>query len=380
MFEWTALRDAAAYEIQVAERQDFIDPQVQDTTVEPHFVVDLLVAGPLWWRVRALDRQGEPGPWSVVRGVEVEPPPLAQSVRGIALNPTSVPAGGSVDAQIVLDQPAPGQGATVLLSTGDRSLVSMPQRVLFRGGDASALVSIKTTRVDGNAEVSIQANSRGEPRLATLRIGPPRPPPALIGLAIHPGVLAAGSEAEGMVTLAAPAPSKTEVRLSSSDASRLAVPSAVIVPAGANGASFQVRSLHEATTGNVTVAASIEGVVKRAALDLTAANGQEPLPAPFPLTPSYGAVVASYDGSNEFTWSSVMGAASYTIELSQARTFDSALAITRTVPAPGVRIAPLARGTLSVARPRQRRQGLARPLVHRAGAGSVVAAPAWQTS
>jgi hypothetical protein len=234
----------------------------------------------------------------------------------------------------------------VLLSADDPSLVTMPPRVLFRGGEASAVVSIRAARVGGNAEVNILANSRGDPRQTTLRIGPPRPAPALIGLAVHPGILTAGAEADAMVTLAEPASARTEIGLSSSDASRATVPSTVIVPAGANGTNFRVRSVHATSAGNVTIAASLDGIVKTAALDITAAGGQELLPAPVLLTPAYGEGVALYGGSGEFTWSSVMGAASYTIELSPAKSFDSAQTIGRTVAAPGVTINPLPGGTL----------------------------------
>lgn len=342
-FEWTGVRDATAYQIQVAKQQTFADPYVEDTTVERHFAADLLVPGPLWWRVRALDQLGEPGPWSVVRRLEVEPPPLAASVRGIALEATAVAGGGLVDAVVTLDQGAPWRGATVLLSASDPALVSLPPQVLFPAGQESARFTVKAAAVDGNAEVSIVANSRGEPRLATLRIGPPRPAPALVGLAVQPGVLAAGGAAEGKVTLAGQTTSQTTVRLASSDASRVSVPPAVVVPARANGASFRVRALHTTSTANVTITASLDGIVKTTTLDLTAADGQDPLPAPVPIAPAYG-VTLPYNGSGEFTWSSVMGAASYTIEVSAAKSFDSAPAVIRTVPYPSVTIAPLASG------------------------------------
>ncbi len=346
MFRWTAVRGAASYEIQIAGRRDFIDPDVEDTTASPNFAVELLVDGPVWWRVRALDRQGEPGPWSVVRGFNVEPPPLAASVQGITLTPTSVAGGRRVDAQITLDQPAPAGGATVALSASDPSLVTMPRHVLFRGGESTALVSLKAARPNGSAEVNILANSRGEPRQATLRIGPQRARPALAGVALHPSYVAAGGEVGGMVTLAAPAPAGTEVRLTSSDPSRVTVPPTVTISAGSNGAGFPVRAAHATTTGNVTITASLNGVVKSGALEITAADSQDALPAPVLLTPSYGTTGTLYGRPGEFTWSSVMGAASYTIELSPLKTFDSAGNFSRTVPTPSVTITPMAPGTL----------------------------------
>jgi len=347
-FAWTRVPDAAAYEIQIAAQQDFAETYVEDITAGPGFVAELVVDEPLWWRVRALDRQGEQGPWSVVRRFRVAPPPPAQSVRGIVLRPTSVSGGEAVDLQVTLDQPAPAGGAAVTLSASDPSLVTMPRRVLFRSGETAAQVSIKAKSVEGNAEVNILANSTGEQRQATLRIGPPRPIPALAGVAMHPRYVAAGGQVDGMVTLAAPAPGKMEVRLASSDPSRVVVPPTVTISAGSNGASFPVRSLHATTTGNVTITASLDGVVKSDAIELTAAAGQEALPAPILLTPSYGAGGGgtSYGLAGEFTWSSVMGAASYTIEVSPVKTFDSPGNFSRTIPTTSVTITPLAAGRL----------------------------------
>jgi len=343
-FQWSEVRDAAGYQIQIAQQADFAELYLEDTTVRLYFDVEMTVDGPVWWRVRGVDVHGEPGPWSVVRKLEINPPPLAASVRGITLSPASVGGGGSVDATVTLDQPAPWQGAMATLTASDPLRVSMPKRVLFGRGEGSAHFSIETVAGGGNAEVDIVANSRGDPRQATLRIGPPPPPPVLTELSVVPAVLASGSVAQGGVALAEPAAAKTTVRLASSDPSRVSVPAAVTIGARATGANFAVRTLHSTNTANVTVTASLEGVVKTVGLDLTSAGGQEPLPAPVLIGPSYGATVSSYSGPNDFTWSAVMGAASYTIQVSPDKDFASALVISRTVPTPTVSIAPLARG------------------------------------
>jgi hypothetical protein len=144
-----------------------------------------------------------------------------------------------------------------------------------------------------------------------------------------------------MVTLAEPAATKTIVTLKSSDGLRVLVPAGVAVPARANGASFQVRSLHATSTANITITASLDGAVKTVTVDVSAADGSEPLPAPVLVAPAYGARGRYYGGPNEFTWASVAGAASYTIQLSPDRSFDSAAAVSRTVPSPSVNITPV---------------------------------------
>ena len=82
-FQWTPVGDAAAYGIEIAEQDGFNEVYAEDTTVVPRLALDVEVAGPVWWRVRALDAHGRPGPWSVARKLEILPPPLAAAVRGI---------------------------------------------------------------------------------------------------------------------------------------------------------------------------------------------------------------------------------------------------------------------------------------------------------
>ncbi len=344
VFQWTPVGNAAAYGIEIAEQDGFTEVYAEDTTVVPSFALDVQVAGPIWWRVRALDVHGRPGPWSVTRKLEILPPPLAASVRGITLNPTSVGSGGVVNALVTLDDRAPEDGASVLLSSSDGSLVSLPPRLLFPAGEMSARFAVTTAKVSGSAEVNILVKSRGEQRLATLRIGPQPAPAVLAGLAVQPGVLAAGRVGEGTVTLEAPAPARTTVRLQSSDAARASVPAEVTISAHASGVTFPVRAAHTTTTANITITASLEGVTKTTAFDVTAADGRELLAAPVPVAPSYGAAMSDY-GSTEFSWSSVDGAASYTIEVAGSAQFDTPSAISRTVPMPGVTIDPLAKGT-----------------------------------
>jgi thiol-disulfide isomerase/thioredoxin len=344
-FEWTPVAGAAAYRIQVADEEEFAEPYLDTAAPDPHYRANLLIAGPLWWRVCALDEHGKPGPWSVVRKLEILPPPLAESVRSVTLFPTATVGGGSVSGIVTLDEPAPAAGATVPLSASDGSRVSMPARVLLASGDTSAPFLIATEAVSGSAEVRIQARSRKETRSAVLRIAPPGPPAVIRSLGIFPAVLPAGGAAQGMVMLSGPVPVATAIRLETSDASRASVPSEVAIPARASAAAFVVQSAHSTTAAEVVITASFDGTVKTATVDVTAADSQGLLPAPVPAAPFDGAAVVR-DGSNEFVWSGVTGAASYTIELVSASDYGSGTPESRNVPVTRLIIAPLARGML----------------------------------
>lgn len=337
---------AAAYTIQVADEESFLDPLLVDASAtDPSYHVELCVAGPLWWRVRAMDSRGTPGPWSAPSKLYILPPPLAASVMGLTLTPGSVAGGESSEGLVTLEQPAPPGGATVELSSSDATKVKMPPRVLFASGKAVASFSIGTAPVTRDTPVRISAASKGETQAATLTIGSQRPRAPLASVAVNPAVLTAGDRAQGIVTLANLAPSTTTVRLAASDTSRVSVPATVRIPVGATTADFPVQTAHGTTSGSVVITATLEDTVRTTTLSLTGAASQESLPAPSQLLPQEGASV-SYYGPMEFAWSIVIGAATYTIEVDGTGTFAGPLAASRTVPASRLAIAPLPSGTL----------------------------------
>ncbi len=329
-FEWSAVPGAPAYAIEVAETEDFADPLlVDDTAAATVYEVDLPVIGPLWWRVRALDPRGTPGPWSAVRRLNIQPPPLAASVFGITLTPATVSGGEPSEGLVTLTDPAPDTGATVLLSAAGGGKVKLPPRILIPAGETSATFAIATAHVSADTPVRIVASARREPKAATLTIAPPRPPARLSSFSVTPAILAGGERAQGIVTLARPAPSATVIRLASSDASRVALPASVAVAAGASAASFYVVTAHATTSATVTLTAALDDIVRTATLNLRAAAGIESLPPPAQIAP--GEAAALRYGPVEFAWSDVSGAASYTIEV--AGSLTSPILASRTVPA-----------------------------------------------
>jgi peroxiredoxin len=345
-FRWSRVPGTAAYTIQVAGGASFRAPLVVDDKAgEPVYHAELSVAGPLWWRVRAMDSQGKLGPWSAPRKLDVLQPPLADSGLAFTLTPASVAGGEFSEGLVTLDQPAPPDGATVLLSSSDASKVTMPAGVLFASGKTAVSFSIGTVPVSGDTPVRITAASKSETQAATLNIGTRRPRAPLASVAVTPAILTAGERAQGIVTLANLAPSATTVRLATSDASRVSVPATVRIPAGSTTANFPVQTVHGTTSGSVIVTASLEDAVKTAIVNLNGAASSELLPAPQPLHPEDAAILA-YDEPVEFSWSDVMGAASYTIEVDQTGSFAGPLAASRTVPAPSLAISPLPYGTL----------------------------------
>ncbi|MGE5647391.1 MAG: hypothetical protein ACM336_16535 [Acidobacteriota bacterium] len=337
VFEWAEIPEAAAYTIQISTREDFSAPlAVDETTGVPGYTNASLAPGPLWWRVRAIDRSGAPGEWSEPRRFEAFTPPPAGSIFALTVFPGEVTGGLPVDGLVTLNAPAPDGGATVALSSSDAAAVT-PHHVIVPAGQLSAGFVVDTAHVSESRTVRITAGSR----TAGLTIIPPPPPARLGTFAVNPANVTGGAASLGIVylTSAARGPRGAVVELSSDDESLAEVPASVTVAPGQRSASFPIRTGRGTMARSVVLTAASGGVTRRALLRLNGAARSEPLPAPVPEQPREGEWVG--DGSLvTFSWSEVMGAASYTVEVGNSLTFAGGAVVTRTVPATGVSVGP----------------------------------------
>ena len=339
-FEWAEVAGAAAYTIQVYHAP--APPLVIDEKVSaPRFTANSLPAGPLWWRVRAIDATGAPGRWSATRRLEPSPPPLATSVFSISLVPSSVSGGFPAQALITLTAPAPAGGARVDLSTSDEAAATVPSHAVFTSGETAVEFKVKTTAVASNRPVRISARSQQVTRAATLTVVPPAPPAQLASFGLNPATLAGGGTSLGTLTLtdAASSPSGAVMEIAADDGTLADVPATITVPAGQRAGSFEVKTTRVTISKSVRITVAAGPEQRSAVLTLTAAATMDPLAAPELESPAEGEAVAhSYVW---FRWSTVMGAASYTIEVDNSATFTSEALVTQTIPAPEAHIGPL---------------------------------------
>jgi hypothetical protein len=72
VFDWSDVAAAATYTIQIDDSSSFSSPTVSDTVAFSQLATSSLPATRMWWRVRANDGAGAPGPWSGARRFEVK--------------------------------------------------------------------------------------------------------------------------------------------------------------------------------------------------------------------------------------------------------------------------------------------------------------------
>jgi hypothetical protein len=230
----------------------FLSPTRSDYMI----TADLLAPGSYFWRVRALAGNGV-GPWSPGRAVTVTAGPIPPDVGLFAIlaEPVNGYGGNSVQARVMLDNPAPTGGAVVTLAT-DLPQVQLPvTTVTIPAGKTDATITPIATGPVPNYGLSIGiigdlfagfGGGRGQNSLGIL--------PILFGTGLSTEYVVGGTAITGTVTLLSAAPpGGITVRLVSSDTSVVQPPATVLIPAGATGADVSISTSAVSVPTRVTI-------------------------------------------------------------------------------------------------------------------------------
>ena len=220
------------------------------------------------------------------------------------------PATGTVTLQGV----APTGGVVVTLASSGTGSTTVPASVTVPAGASSVTFPVTTSPVVSAATVTITASLNGDTRTATLTVNPA----VLIGLALNPTTVVAGTPSTGTVTIGSPAPTGgLTVTLAAASATGgaitvpVTVPASVTIAAGATSATFPVTTSNVTVLTTVNITASFGTVSKTATLAVQPAN----LPVGFTLTINPSSVVAGNPSTGTVTLGTSASAAT-TITLS----------------------------------------------------------------
>jgi len=154
-FRWAAVPGVAGYELALAADSAFA--QEADVRREDGLAASrTLPVGQWWWRLRSLDAQNQPGPWSDALQVNVQPPPPAPAPvddgRVLRVH-WPAEAAGSVAAGYVMQMAAdPGFETGLVTLRTTQSMVSIPR-------PAPGTYFIRVARAGGDAMPPVQAFS-----------------------------------------------------------------------------------------------------------------------------------------------------------------------------------------------------------------------------
>jgi hypothetical protein len=217
---------------------------------------DLLAPGSYFWRVRVLKGNGL-SPWSPARAVTVTAGPTPPNVGLFAIlaEPINGYGGNSVQARVMLDNPAPAGGAVVTIAT-DMPQAQMPATtVTIPAGKTDATVTPILTGPVPNNGLSIGiigdlfAGYAGEREQSSLGVLP-----ILFGTQFSNESVVGGATVTGTVTLLSAAPpGGMTVRLVSSDTNLVHPPATVFIPEGGTEVDFPIPTSAVSVPVRVTI-------------------------------------------------------------------------------------------------------------------------------
>ncbi len=205
----------------------------------------------------------------------IAPTTVTGVLTGVAVAPTSVVGGAAVQGTVTLSTAAGSTGLVVTLTSSNTAVTALPSNVTVPAGAATAAFAINTVATAAATPVIITAAAGGSSQTANLTVMPgvaPLPVPAdsVIALSVSPDRVSDGTPAQGVVTIASPAPSGgVSVALSSTDTSLATTPIVILIPPGATGAMFTVNTAPTSTETSVTITATAGGASQMANLTVS---------------------------------------------------------------------------------------------------------------
>jgi len=283
-FQWAVASGAVTYTIQIDDSSAFTAPLVreqQNINTLLIYATTGLATTQHFWRVRGVNFDGVPGPWSAVRSFTPGPAPAPATLGSLDLNPSSVIGGSSSSGTVVLSTGAPFGGALINLASSNPAVASVPATALAAANSFTALFAVTTSAVATSTPVTITASYNGTSRTATLTVLPDGPLPGLQSVAVN-SPAPSNNSTQGAVFLAsaAPPPGGATVAISSSHPGLAIVPAFVTVFPGNTFVSFSISTTSTSTTTDVTISATYNGTTRSAILVVTGSGAPPPPPPP----------------------------------------------------------------------------------------------------
>jgi len=203
---------------------------------------------------------------ATLRGVTMDAKVRVLPPMSISLDSTTAVGGSTVNGTITLGDPAPIGGASIVLSSNNSTLATVPVTVAIPAGQSSGTFRVTTSSVNAPSNVIIGANYQGISQSVTLTVTP-QPAPVLSSISVSPATVTGGNTSQGLITLSAAAGLGGErVTLQSSLPLVAQIPPFLIVPQGSTTATFTIQTTPVINTQAVVITATLAGASKNAVL------------------------------------------------------------------------------------------------------------------
>jgi hypothetical protein len=183
------------------------------------------------------------------------------AMSGVALSSSSIPIGTTVQGTVSLTTAASAGGASVLLSSSNTAVATVPTPVTVQAGSSSAAFTV-TAMSAGAATITASINGNSQSSILTVT-----GTPAVSSISFGAATVMGGDTVTGTVTLSGAAPAGGAV-VSLSGSGPVTVPATATVPAGSRTATFTISTRAVAATIAATVSGSYGGTSASAILSV----------------------------------------------------------------------------------------------------------------
>lgn len=199
--------------------------------------------------------------------------PVPQPLKlGISVAPAELVGGVGAKGAVMLSRPAPAGGATITLSSSDSKIVETPANVVIPEGKDRAEFSVKTYAVKEGKSITVKANYTSEKLDASANVRvKPAENKTRITLRFDPATVKGGGETKLIIEASEPTPaSGVTIRLSSSNADAVPVPTEVKIPGGVKRRDISIKTNTVTENKKITVKMTAGDFSLEAALTLNA--------------------------------------------------------------------------------------------------------------
>jgi RHS repeat-associated protein len=199
----------------------------------------------------------------------------------LSLNPGAVQGGATSLGTATISSPAPESGTTILLSSSDSNVATVPASITIASGQTSGNFTVTTLALAADSSAVISASYGGVTRTASLSVTA-APPALLTTLSVSPAAVFGGGTAQATLTISNPAPPGGKlINLSSSNPSIAYLPGQVAVAQGQTSAAVTISTAPVDVLSPVSITASADGIDRTVNLDVIG-----PILAGIALSPS----------------------------------------------------------------------------------------------
>jgi hypothetical protein len=265
---------------------------------------------------------------------------LPTSLKSIGPGGNTITGGAPASAFVELNGASPPAGAVVSL-TSSSPLATPPATVTVPAGHFIQFFSVPTSPVSSPTPVTLTASWRGGQVTQQLVLNPGVPPATWT---LERITTTGGEGSNARVSIDTLQSTDVTFTLTSSHPDVAWMTPTVTIPAGSPHAGVLIQTRNPAASTTVTLSVEGAGVTRTATLTVNPIPvvTPSPLPAPSLVAPSSGARFG-VNRSIPFDWSTVSGAATYTLQVGTSTGFTTVV-LTRTVTASQVSAAVASAG------------------------------------